>query len=103
MFYCEKSLRTNEAGLTDLALFTIAVIQRNGESVPVCAAGDLAKNQSAPGRSAMTRAGRRFPPAESDGGNGMATISPATGLTMRHPLLVSSNRVPEPIRSFPHR
>ena len=45
MLYCEKSLRTNEAGLTDLALFTIAVIQRNGESVPVCAAGDLAKNQ----------------------------------------------------------
>ncbi len=42
---CEKSLRTNEAGLTDFAAFTIAVIQRNGERIPMCAARDLAQNQ----------------------------------------------------------
>ena len=37
----EKSLRTNEAGLIDLAALTIALIQRDGERVPVPAAGDL--------------------------------------------------------------
>src|SRR5207247_4263200 len=41
----EKSLRPNEAWLTDLAAFTIAIVQRNGESIPVCPARDLAENQ----------------------------------------------------------
>ena len=45
LLHGEKSLRTNEAGLTDFAAFTIAVIQRNGESIPVRAARDLAQNQ----------------------------------------------------------
>jgi hypothetical protein len=44
LFHREKSLRTNEAGLTDLAAFTIAVIQWNGESIPVRATRDLAEN-----------------------------------------------------------
>ena len=50
LFYCEKSLRTDEAGLTDLAVFTIAVVQWNSESVPVRAARDLAENQIRPGK-----------------------------------------------------
>ncbi len=45
MFNAEKSLRTNEARLTDFAALTIGVIQWNGESVPVRAAGDLTENQ----------------------------------------------------------
>jgi hypothetical protein len=45
LLHGEKSLRTNEAGPTDLAAFTIAVIQRDGESIPVCAARDLTQNQ----------------------------------------------------------
>jgi len=42
LFDGEKSLRANEARLTDFAAFTIAFIQWNGESVPVPAARDLA-------------------------------------------------------------
>jgi hypothetical protein len=38
-------LRTNEAGLTDFAAFTIAIIQGNGERIPMRAARDLAQNQ----------------------------------------------------------
>ncbi len=45
VFKCEKALRANEAWLTDFAAFTIAAIQRDGESVPVRAARDLAQNQ----------------------------------------------------------
>jgi hypothetical protein len=45
VFKCEKSLRPNEAWLTDLAALTIGVVQRNGESIPVRAARDLAQNQ----------------------------------------------------------
>jgi len=45
VFKSEKSLRPNEAWLTDLAAFTIAIVQRNGESIPVCSARDLAENQ----------------------------------------------------------
>jgi hypothetical protein len=45
LFDSEKSLRTNEARLSDPTAFIIAFIQWNGESVPVRAAGDLAKNQ----------------------------------------------------------
>ena len=45
LFNGEKSLRTNKAGLTDLTAFTIAVVQRDGERIPVRAAGDLAENQ----------------------------------------------------------
>jgi hypothetical protein len=45
LFDSEKSLRANEAGLTDLAAFTIALIQWNRESIPVRAACDLAENQ----------------------------------------------------------
>jgi hypothetical protein len=41
----EKALRANEAGPTDFAAFTIAIIQRDGERIPVPAAGDLAQNQ----------------------------------------------------------
>src|SRR5262249_21070885 len=44
LLYREKSLRTNEAGLTDLAAFAIAAVERNGESIPVRAGRDLAKN-----------------------------------------------------------
>src|SRR4029077_13311675 len=33
VFKCEKSLRTNEARLTEFAAFAIAIIQRNGESI----------------------------------------------------------------------
>src|SRR6266516_6311318 len=45
MFNGEKSLRTNEARLTEFAAFTIAGIQRNGESIVMRAARDLAENQ----------------------------------------------------------
>jgi len=45
LFDSEKSLRTNEAWLTDLAAFTISIVQRDGESIPVRAARDLAQNQ----------------------------------------------------------
>jgi len=41
----EKSLRTNKAGMIDPAAFTIALIQRDGESIVVCAARDLTQNQ----------------------------------------------------------
>jgi hypothetical protein len=44
MFDREKALRTNEAGLTELAALKIATIQRNGESIGVRAARDLAEN-----------------------------------------------------------
>ena len=45
MFKSEKSLRPNEAWLTDLAAFTIAIVQRNGESIPVRPARDLTQDQ----------------------------------------------------------
>jgi hypothetical protein len=45
LFDTEKSLRANEAGLTDFAAFAIAVGQRNRESIGVRAARDLAENQ----------------------------------------------------------
>src|SRR5437667_11900215 len=45
MFNGEKWLRTNEAWLRELAAFTIANIQRNGESIVMRAARDLAENQ----------------------------------------------------------
>src|SRR5262249_38815839 len=45
LFDGEKPLRPDKAWLTDPAAFTIASVQRNGESIPVCAAGDLAQNQ----------------------------------------------------------
>jgi len=38
-------LWTNKAGLIDFAPFTIAAVQRDGESIPVRAARDLTKNQ----------------------------------------------------------
>jgi hypothetical protein len=45
VFDGEKSLRTNEARLIELATLAIALIQGNGESVGMSAAGDLAENQ----------------------------------------------------------
>jgi hypothetical protein len=45
MFDGEQSLRTDEALLSKLAAFKIAASQRNGESIGVRAAGDLAENQ----------------------------------------------------------
>jgi hypothetical protein len=42
VFKCEKSLRTNEARLTDFAAFTIAFIQWDGERIPVRSDRDLA-------------------------------------------------------------
>jgi hypothetical protein len=45
LFDGEKPLRTNKAGLIDFAAFTIAAVQRNGESIPVRAACDLTQNQ----------------------------------------------------------
>src|SRR5216110_1203351 len=50
LFDHEKSLRANEAGLIDFAALTIAFIQRNGERIPVRAAGNLAENQIRPGK-----------------------------------------------------
>ncbi len=44
MFNAEKSLRTNETGLTDLTAFKIGNIQRDGESIVMRAARDLAEN-----------------------------------------------------------
>jgi hypothetical protein len=44
----EKSLRTNEALLGELVAFKIGTIQRNGESIGVRAARDLAENQIRP-------------------------------------------------------
>jgi hypothetical protein len=41
----EKSLWTNEALMRELSAFKIATIQRNGESIVVRAARDLAENQ----------------------------------------------------------
>jgi hypothetical protein len=41
----EKSLRTNEALVGELSVFKIGAIQRNGESIVMRAAGDLAENQ----------------------------------------------------------
>ena len=41
----EKSLRTNIAWVIDPAAFTIALIQRDGESIVVGAARDLTQNQ----------------------------------------------------------
>src|SRR5207247_1138887 len=45
MFDAEKALRTDEARLRKLAAFKIAASQRNGKSIGVRAAGDLAENQ----------------------------------------------------------
>ena len=45
LFDAEKSLRPNEARLINLAALTITAGQRNGESIGVRAAGDLAQNQ----------------------------------------------------------
>ena len=45
LFDREKPLRADEAGLTDFAAFTIALVQWNGKSIPVRAARDLAQNQ----------------------------------------------------------
>jgi hypothetical protein len=45
VFDAEKSLRTNAARLTEFAALTIALIQRNGETIEVRATGDLAQNQ----------------------------------------------------------
>ena len=45
LFDAEQSLRTDEARLRKLAAFKIAASQRNGESIGVRAAGDLAENQ----------------------------------------------------------
>jgi hypothetical protein len=44
-FKCEKALRTNEARHGELSAFKIASVQRNGESIGMRAAGDLAENQ----------------------------------------------------------
>jgi hypothetical protein len=41
----EKSLRTDEAGLIDLAALAIAAVQWDGESIPMRAARNLAENQ----------------------------------------------------------
>src|SRR5439155_23885551 len=45
LFDAKQSLRTDEARLRKLAAFKIAASQRNGESIGVRAAGDLAENQ----------------------------------------------------------
>jgi hypothetical protein len=45
LFDGEKSLRANKTWLTDFAAFTIAIIDRNGERIPMRAARDLAQNQ----------------------------------------------------------
>ena len=45
VFKGEKSLRTNEARYGELAALEIAAIQRNGESIGMRAARDLAQNQ----------------------------------------------------------
>src|SRR5215471_6755530 len=48
LFDGEKPLRPDEARLTHPAAFTIAVVQRNSESIPVRASSDLAHNQIRP-------------------------------------------------------
>ncbi len=48
MFNREQPLRPNEALLTELAAVKIAAIERNGESIRVRAARDLAENQIRP-------------------------------------------------------
>jgi hypothetical protein len=69
----------------------------------VRAAGDLAENQIRAWKignhqcGPALSGGRIVPP------NGITTISPATGLTMRHPLLESSNRAQAQTRSAPRR
>jgi hypothetical protein len=50
LFDGEQSLWANKAGLTDFAVFTIAVVQRDGERVPVPATRDLAENQIRAGK-----------------------------------------------------
>ena len=45
LFDGEESLRADEARLIELAAFTVAFIQWDGERIPVRAAGDLAENQ----------------------------------------------------------
>jgi hypothetical protein len=45
VFKRKKALWTNEARPTEFAAFTIAIIQRHGESIVVSAARDLAENQ----------------------------------------------------------
>jgi len=45
LFDGEQSLWTDKAGLIDFAAFTIAAVQRDGESIPVRATRDLTKNQ----------------------------------------------------------
>src|SRR5438093_2996229 len=50
LFDAEKALRANKAWAIDLAALTIAFIERNSESIPVRAAGDLAKNQICAGK-----------------------------------------------------
>ena len=41
----EKSLRTDEARLVELATFEVAAVERNGIAVGTCVAGDLAKDE----------------------------------------------------------
>ncbi len=45
VFSGEKALRTNKARLRELAAFEIGMIERNGESIGMRAARDLAENQ----------------------------------------------------------
>ena len=45
LFDREQSLWTNKGGLIDFTAFTIAAVQRDGESIPVRATRDLTKNQ----------------------------------------------------------
>jgi hypothetical protein len=45
LFDRKKALRPDEACLTDLATFTVGIVERNGERIPVCAAGYLTQNQ----------------------------------------------------------
>ena len=85
------------------AALTIAFVQRNGESIPVRAAGDLAQNQIRAWKIGNHQSGPALSAATIARGKGMTTISPATGLTTRYPLLVSSNRAPEQIRSARRR
>jgi len=45
VFECENALWANETGPIELAAFTIGTIQRDGNTVRVPTAGDLAENQ----------------------------------------------------------
>jgi hypothetical protein len=56
----KKSLRPDEAWLTDLAAFTIGIVQRNGERIPVRAARDLAENQIRPWQIGNHQSGPAF-------------------------------------------